>query len=131
MVGLDGIPPTTANNGSQPYRGSDPCDHKCAVITLSVVTPILSLILVSLLLFGLRQRRREKSKNKSKDEEKEIAMRKLGPDSETSSMTEGFGDVPAVTNLEDGAEVVRELGKPSKSWRPGNMTSKTPGWWRM
>lgn len=70
-------------------------------------------------------------KDEAKDQESEIAMRKLGPESETSSVTEGFGNFRAVTNLEDGAEVVRELEKPSKSWKPQALSLKTPGWWRM
>ena len=70
-------------------------------------------------------------KNKGNDQETEIAMKKFGPESETSSVTEGYGDLHAVTNLEDGTEAVRELEKPSRSWRPGNLALKTSGWWKM
>ena len=54
-------------------------------------------------------------------------MRKLGTESETSSVTEGFGDFRAVTVLEDGVVIER----PSRSWRPGKLGSKTSGWWKM
>ena len=63
-----------------------------------------------------------KQNSQSKEQETEIAMRKLGPESETSSVAESFGGFRAVTNLDDGAEVTRV---------PGNSASKTPGWWRM
>lgn len=70
-------------------------------------------------------------KNKAKDLETEIAMRKLGLEREFSSVTEGFGDLRAFMNGEDGAEPVRESEKPSGPWRLRNLTSKTAGWWRM
>ena len=54
-------------------------------------------------------------------------MRKLRPDSETSSVTESFKQLRAVTNLEDDAKVVKELKKPSRSLDPGKLTSKTIG----
>ena len=60
------------------------------------------------------------SKNKAKDMEIGIAMDKLGPGSETSSVIDGFGDLHAVTNLEDSADAVKESEKPPGSWRPGN-----------
>ena len=63
--------------------------------------------------------------------EAEIAMRKLGPESETSSVAESFGGFRAVTNLEEGAEIARESDKPSGSWGFVKSASKTPGWWRM
>ncbi|KAF6237834.1 hypothetical protein HO173_004035 [Letharia columbiana] len=137
MVALRGNPPITANVGSneptsggKASRASQTCDHKCAVTTLSIAIPILSLFIIGILVFGLSHRRRKMRKNKAKDQETEIAIRKLGPESETSSVT-GFGDFPAVTNLEDGAEAVRVSEKPSSSWRPRELFSKTPGWWRM
>lgn len=68
-------------------------------------------------------------KDKAEDQETEIAMSKLGPESEASSVNEGFGDLRADTNLEDGADAVRELGRPSG--RTGYLASKTPGWWRV
>lgn len=70
-------------------------------------------------------------KNMAKDMETEIALRKLGPESETSSVTEGFGDLRAVMNLEDGTDAVKESEKPPGSWRPWNLALKTPGWWTM
>ena len=137
MVGLGGNPPVAANGGSidptyggQASKASQTCDHKCTVITLSVAIPILALLSISLLTFGLLQRRRAKRNHKSKDVETEIAMRKLGPESETSSVIEGFEDSRALTDLEDGAEVTRELEKPSRSLDPGKLTSKTIGWWK-
>lgn len=68
-------------------------------------------------------------KRKAKDQETEIAMRKLGRESEASSVS--FGDLRAVTNLEDGADAARELERPPGAWRPSSFASKTPGWWRM
>lgn len=68
-------------------------------------------------------------KREAKDQETEIAMRKLGPESEASSVS--FGDLRAVTNLEDGADAARELEKHPGAWRPNVFASKTPGWWRM
>ena len=70
-----------------------------------------------------------KENSQSKEQETGIAMRKLGPESETSSVAEGFGGLRAVTNVEDGAEeATRESGTHSM---PGTSASKTPGWWRM
>ena len=70
-------------------------------------------------------------KNAAKDQETGIAMRKPGPESEASSVAEGFGDIRAVTNLEDDAEAARESENASRSWRPGDVALKTSGWWRM
>ena len=129
MVGLVSSYPITAN-GSRIDRTSSKeafCDHKCAVVTLSVAIPVLSLLFIGILVFGLSQRRKEKRENKAKEEGDEIAMRKLGPESETSSLSDGFGDFRAVEN---GPEVERELPKPLRSWRPGTPGSKTVGWWR-
>lgn len=132
MVGLGGNPPVeTSTSGGQSSKASQTCDHKCAVITLSITIPVLALLTISLVLFGLLQRRRAKRNQKSKDGETEIAMRKLGSDSETSSVTESFGNPHAVTNLEDDAEVTGELEKPSRSLDPGKLTSKTIGWWKI
>lgn len=133
MVGLSGNPPVEASidptSGGQASKPSQTC-QKCAVITLSITIPVLALLTISLVIVGLLQRQRAKRNQKSKDEETEIAMRKLGTDSETSSVTESFGDLRVVTNLEDGAEVTRELEKPSRSLDPGRLTSKTIGWWK-
>ena len=63
-----------------------------------------------------------KKESQSKEQETEIAMRKLGPESETSSVADSFGGFRTVTHLEDGAQVTRVHG---------NSASKTPGWWRM
>lgn len=127
MVGLSGNPPVEAS--IDPTTGGQTC-HKCAVITLSITIPVLALLTISLVIVGLLQRQRAKRNQKSKDEETEIAMRKLGTDSETSSVTESFGDLRDVTNLENGAEVTRELEKPSRSLNPGRLISKTIGWWK-
>ena len=54
-------------------------------------------------------------------------MRKLGPESETSSVAESFGGFHAVTSLED--EGAEEVTKEFSSMQ--NAVSKTPGWWRM
>lgn len=70
-------------------------------------------------------------KNEAKDQETAIAMRKLGPESESSSVTQGFGDLRAVTHVDDGADAVRESEKPSRSWRPKDWSLQTAGWWRM
>ena len=71
-------------------------------------------------------------KNEAKDQETAIAMRKLGPQSESSSVVaQGFGDLRAVTNLGDGADAVRESEKPSRSWRPRDWSLQSAGWWRM
>lgn len=70
-------------------------------------------------------------KNAATDQETGIAMRKPGPESETSSVAEGFGDLRAVTDLEDDAEAARDSEKPSRLWRPGDLALKTSGWWRM
>lgn len=86
---------------------------------------------MGLLVLGLLHKRRQIRKIQAKDQETEIAMRKLGPESETSSVAGGFGDLRAVTNLEDGAEGVRGSENASGSWRPWDVASKTPGWWRM
>ena len=138
MVGLGGNPPVTANGGSigptssgKVSGASQACDHTCAVTTLSIAIPILLLFIIGILVFGLSHRRRELRKNRAKDQETQIATRKLGPESETSSVAEGFGDLRAVTNLEDSAETLRESEKPSGSWMSRNLASKTPGWWRL
>ena len=46
-------------------------------------------------------------------------------------MAEGFGDLRAVTNLEDSAEALRESEKPSGSWMSRNSASGTPEGWKM
>lgn len=134
MVGLGGDPPVASNGGSidpasggKASRATHTCDHSCVVTTVSIAIPILLLFFSGILIFGVLHRRREMKKNKAKDQETEISLRKLGPESETSSVTEGFGDRRAITN---GAEAV-ESEKPSGSWRPSNLALKTPGWWRM
>lgn len=139
MVGLPADGPYTVNGGSNDpassgnvSRASQTCDHKCTVITLSIAIPVVSLLLIGLLIFGLLQRRKENEKDQAKDQEREIAMKKLGPESESSSVIENFGDLRAVTNLEDGADAVKEeLETHSRSWLPERLTSKTRGWWRM
>ena len=70
-------------------------------------------------------------KIRAKDLETEIALRKLGPESDSASGTGGFGDLRAVTNLECGAQAVRASEKASGSWRPWGLAAKTPGWWKM
>ena len=72
-------------------------------------------------------------KIEAKDQETAIAMRKLGVESESESVvSQGFGDLRAVTNLDDGgADAVRESEKPSRSWRPRDWSLQTAGWWRM
>ncbi len=87
---------------------------------------------MAVLVLGLLHKRRQIRKIQAKDQETEIAMRKLGPESETSSVAGGFGDLRAVTNLEDdGAEGARGSENASGSWRRWDVASKTPGWWRM
>ena len=133
MVAVAGDFQVPANNGgSRASTASQTCDHKCTVITLSVAIPLLSLFLVAFLLFALLQRRREKRADKSREDEKEIAMKKLGPESDVSSViTEGFGGFHAVTNLEDGAEIARDEERSRRSWRPRSLVLKTRGWWKM
>ena len=134
MVGLDDGYPITANGSSvdRPSSKQSSCDHKCTVITLSIAIPLLSLLLLGLLAFGLFQRRKAKRESKAKEAETELAMRKLRPESETSSIiSDGFGDFRPVTVLENGVEVEQwKLQRPGRSWRPGAMGSKTVGWWR-
>ena len=67
--------------------------------------------------------RRELRRN-AKDQETEIAMRKLGSESESSSVVASYGDLHAVTNLED-------AGKAAGSWRSETLAPNTPGWWRV
>lgn len=71
-------------------------------------------------------------RNEAKDQETAIAMRKVGPGSESSSVvTQGFGDLRAVTILDGSADAVRESEKPSRSWRPKDWSLQTAGWWRI
>ena len=135
MVGLQGDPPTTANSSSinptNSSSASPTCGHDCTVIALSVAIPVLALFIIGILVFGLLHRRREMRRNEAKDQETAVAMRKLGPESESSSVTQGFGDFRAVANLDGGADAVRELEKPSRSWKPRDWSLQSAGWWRM
>ena len=71
--------------------------------------------------------RREMKRN-AKDQETEIAMGKLGSESESSSVVDSYGDVHPVTNLEDDA---RRPEKAAGSWRSETSASISPGWSRM
>ncbi|KAM0806273.1 hypothetical protein BDR22DRAFT_883996 [Usnea florida] len=129
MVGLAGDPPATAHNVDSTTRGntskSPKCDHKCVVITLSIAIPLLLLFIAAIFAFRFLRMRREMRKN-AKDQETEIAMRKLGSESESSSVVESYGDLHAVTNLED----ARRPEKAAGSWRSETVAANTPGWWR-
>ena len=63
--------------------------------------------------------RREMRRN-AKDQETEIAMRK----NESSSVVESYGDLHAVTNLEDDA---RRPERGAGSWRSENSAPNTRG----
>lgn len=128
MVGAAGDPPINADRGNTNTNPNSGCNHECLVITLSIAIPFLFLFIIGMLVFGLLYRRREMRKTEAKDQETAIAMRKLGPESESSSVIQGFG---AVTNLDDGADAVRESEKLSRSWRPRDWSLQSAGWWRM
>ena len=137
--GIGGSSPVTPNSGSiystsvvNTTGQAQSCDHQCTVITLSDTIPLLSLLIIGLVAFGLLQWRREIREKKVKDQETEIAMRKLAPESETSSVAEDLGVVHAVTTGEDeGQNDLREPEKAARSWRPKNFALKTTGWWKL
>ena len=147
MVALDGTPPppVAANNNSNIIdptthapTTSQTCNHKCALLILAIAIPLLSLLPICTILFTLLYRRRQKMKKKESQQstelsETEIATRKLGPESETSSVAGSFGGgFGAVTDLEDGAEEEEEVTREKEGRSmPGTSASKTPGWWRM
>ena len=70
---------------------------------------------------------------KGQETETEIATtRKLGPESETSSVATSLGDFGAVADLHDGGAEEEVRGKSGRrSVLSGLSASKTPGWWRM
>ena len=68
---------------------------------------------------------RREMRRSAKDQGTENAMRKLGPENESSSVVESYGDLHAVTNLEDNA---RGPEGAAGSWRSETSAPNTPGW---
>ena len=153
MVALPGDFQVAENiDAGQASPASQTCNHKCTIITLSLLIPLLFLLVTGILVFALRRRRRDDdrsrkdSKENETENENEIAMRKLGieSESEVSSLNgiEGFGHhLHAVTDLdlEDGVKVEPEAesSSSSKSKSSGRFGSgkeegsKALGWWKM
>lgn len=60
----------------------------------------------------------------TKDQETELALRKLGSESESSSVVESYGDLHAVTNLEGNS---RRPEQDAGSGRSETLAPNTPG----
>ena len=63
-------------------------------------------------------------KRDAKDQETEVAMRKLGSESESSSVAESYGGLHAVTDLEDD---VRRPERAAGLGRSETLAPNTPG----
>lgn len=120
-------PPATGESATGSHSS---CDHRRQVIiTISIVILILSLLIFSALLYAFFARK-WLDQEKTKGSEADIAMKKLGWESDVESVNESLSDTHAVTLIEvPPQETPKKPKMTMKSWHPGEVV-KSAGWWK-